>query len=430
MSYALNVFFSNHLDLLYLQLKKKLFTFSAPFTKRLIVVYGPAMKAWLSLKIAQDPDLNVSFGLEFVYLNQAFEIFTKFFHPCPKPFPSLQELSLAIEGKILAKLTHYFDLNEEEKTLFSPLFDYLQLDFDKSLPPFLNKKAQKRLTFFSLHLGEHFLNYRRFAPKMVQEWQTSATTCWQQALWKELFGPLCPWQALPNFKEFISSNFHLEIHFFSISFLSEWEFAFTSHLAQLTSLYYYLISPCALFWSDIRSDKESQFLQNLFEKKFGIASSQVEQLEELLSERNPLLANFGRMGREMVAQIEESSAQIHAQYALPLTIKNYYDLSSCENLYLYQTFQPLSLLQAVQADMLLMKAPEEELVTNLTTTDNSIQLHKAPSRRREIEILYHNLLALMQKQKELQPQEIIVMAPHIHDYIPYIKSFLVKKPAY
>ena len=118
MSYALNVFFSNHLDLLYLQLKKKLFTFSAPFTKRLIVVYGPAMKAWLSLKIAQDPDLNVSFGLEFVYLNQAFEIFTKFFHPCPKPFPSLQELSLAIEGKILAKLTHYFDLNEEEKTLF------------------------------------------------------------------------------------------------------------------------------------------------------------------------------------------------------------------------------------------------------------------------------------------------------------------------
>ena len=52
----------------------------------------------------------------------------------------------------------------------------------------------------------------------------------------------------------------------------------------------------------------------------------------------------------------------------------------------------------------------------------SIQLHIAPSRRREMQILYHNLLGLMAKDPSLCPGDIIVMAPRIGDYVPYIQS--------
>ena len=36
---------------------------TTPLMRRLVVVYGPAMKTWLMLRMAQDPELNVAKGL-------------------------------------------------------------------------------------------------------------------------------------------------------------------------------------------------------------------------------------------------------------------------------------------------------------------------------------------------------------------------------
>ena len=111
------------------------------------------------------------------------------------------------------------------------------------------------------------------------------------------------------------------VHFFSISFVTACEFAFLNRLSKHIPVYYYLLSPCAVFWSDIRSDRENAYLQGYWQKKLGAFSPKVLQLEELLRDRNPLLANFGRMGREMACQIEESQALTHAQYVLPQHVK-------------------------------------------------------------------------------------------------------------
>ena len=74
MDKTLEVFLSNRLEILYQQLKQSLFgTSTQPLMRRLVMVYGPAMKNWLSLRMAQDPDLNVAMGMEFIYLGQAFE---------------------------------------------------------------------------------------------------------------------------------------------------------------------------------------------------------------------------------------------------------------------------------------------------------------------------------------------------------------------
>ena len=39
-----------------------------------------------------------------------------------------------------------------------------------------------------------------------------------------------------------------------------------------------------------------------------------------------------------------------------------------------------------------------------------------------MQILYHNLLSLIAKDPSLCPGDIIVMAPQISDYVPYIQS--------
>ncbi len=425
MSHELNVFFSNHLDILYLNLKKNLFTNTAPFAKRLVIVYGPAMKAWLMLKIAQDPDLKVVLGIEFVYLNQAFENLMKLFNPAiSHKFPCYLDLALTIEQEILTTLSSFEQLSQEEKSIWLPLIYYFKLDPFPQEGFLLNKRLEKRLTTLSQHLAKYFLNYSRFANAMTEKWEKDPLSSWQQQIWKKLFGTQSLWLSLTRaFQESMQSPTNLQVHFFSISFLSSAEFSFIRKMSNEVPVYYYLISPCAVFWSDIRSDRESRFIQGFFEKQFGQFSSQTEQLEELLRDRNALLANFGRMGREMLAQIEESPALVHAHYALPSHVAPHYDLDICENLYLYETNQPLTLLHALQTDMLLMHTPSEEILFNFENYDYSIQLHKAPNRRREIEILYHNLLNLMKNDPKLEPQHIIVMAPQIHDYIPYIKSF-------
>ena len=113
----LDLFLSNSLDVLYENLKASLFASnSLPFTKRLIVVYGPAMKSWLMLKMAQDPDLGIAAGIDFLYLNQAFDQLMDLFHgQANKYLPTRLELALFIEKEIISLLNRFSELNETEK---------------------------------------------------------------------------------------------------------------------------------------------------------------------------------------------------------------------------------------------------------------------------------------------------------------------------
>ncbi|WP_075883666.1 exodeoxyribonuclease V subunit gamma [Candidatus Protochlamydia sp. W-9] len=422
----LEVFFSNQLSILYEQLKNNLFGFKqTPFKKRIVIVYGPAMQTWLTLKMAQDPDLGIAAGIEFLYLNQAFETLIHYFQLKNENIPSLLELSLAIEKELLTVLQVYHRLSVEEQQDWLTLIYYLKLNskqVGENLK--LTRKMEKRLTGLSYHLAKIFQDYGKYAYSLVSKWEKSEHRGWQSRLWKSLFGGNQGWTYWTKaFQKTLNFIPECEVHFFSISFISKAEFQFLSKLANVAPIYYYLLSPCAVFWSDIRSDNETRYLQTYWQQKLGSKASQVLQLEELLRDRNPLLANFGKLGREMAYQIEESQATTHAGYILPSHVSELNDeIFFQEDLFLKESTQPLTLLHAIQADILMMRNPEGKPPFNFERKDDSIQLHIAPSIRREIQILYHNLLKLFEKDSTLQPNDIIVMAPQISDYVPYIQS--------
>ena len=217
-------------------------------------------------------------------------------------------------------------------------------------------------------------------------------------------------------------SFPLDTFFFN-QFLTESEFTFLRRLSHHLPIYSYLLSPCALFWSDLRSDRETARLGAYWQARLNPASPSAQTLDELLRDRHPLLANFGRLGREMSRLIEESQAQTEAHYFLPQSVNALEEELFCyEDLHLMESSSPLSLLQALQADLLLMRPPEKRGIFNFEQEQGSIQLHLAPTRRREVQILYHNLLHLMQQHPSLSPSEVIVMAPQIDEYVPYIQS--------
>lgn len=422
----LEIFFSNSLEILYQQLKSSLFGSSTtPFMRRLVVVYGPAMKTWLMVKMAQDPELKVAMGIEFIYLNQAFESLLKLTSSDQMGhFPNQIELALGIENELIEVIQNFNLLESDEQHDLKPLLQYLKVNPQLESAIKLSRKVEKRLISLSQHLARLFQDYGRYAGTMVSKWELSTFRGWQPYLWRKLFGKKMGWNYPARAFELAKvPTVPFTLHFFSISFIAACEFTFLTHLSEHIPISYYMLSPCAVFWSDIRSDRETSYLQTYWQQRLGVHSPKVIQLEELLRDRNPLLANFGRLGREMVYHIEESQAQTYAHYVLLNHLQTLNEDSYITNdLYLLETQKPLSLLHALQADLLLMRNPQDFPPFNFEEENGSLQLHITPNCRREVEILYHNLLELIAKDSSISPSDIIVMAPQIREYVPYIQS--------
>lgn len=131
------------------------------------------------------------------------------------------------------------------------------------------------------------------------------------------------------------------------------------HVLQNSDFYH--LSPCAAFWSDFRK-REGEHL---------------------------FLANLGKVGREFAKMVEESGIETHE---------------------LYIRKSGKSALHQFQQGML-------ELDSKRIEGDESVAVHVVTNRHREIEVLYEELLRL-----DVEPKDVLVMAPDITLYTPYIEA--------
>ena len=79
-----------------------------------------------------------------------------------------------------------------------------------------------------------------------------------------------------------------------------------------------------------------------------------------------------------------------------------------------------SLCATVQADLINDQLPSGQ--TSLPNVDQSIQVHNCHSPMREVEVLYDQLLALLDENPELNPDQILIMTPDIETYAPFIEA--------
>lgn len=134
--------------------------------------------------------------------------------------------------------------------------------------------------------------------------------------------------------------------------------------------------------------------------------------ESQLLNGHPLLAAWGRQGREYL-QLLQQVRQRHAPGS-----------SSTDTQLFAAPDSNLTLLQQLQHDILedvdtksVFKPPRL-----LMPEDNSILFHVAHSPQREVEILHDQLLAAFAADPELKPRDVMVMVPDIHMYAPYIQA--------
>ena len=74
--------FSNRVEELYIEFRETILHLEKfPFARRLVIVPSPALKTWLMLQMAKDPDAGIAMGLEISYLDQSVQKLKNLFWP-------------------------------------------------------------------------------------------------------------------------------------------------------------------------------------------------------------------------------------------------------------------------------------------------------------------------------------------------------------
>jgi len=373
------------MEILFALLKNSLFTGSRPFTRRLLVVPSPIMRSWILLNLAQDPELAIAMGLEMTYINQVIGDLTTLFpkaEPSKESCPSSLEMALAIELELVKMM---------EEGQWPELTRFLRSDS--------RVKGARRRMQLSCDLAQLFLQYGVYGGQMLNEWK-SPQTDWQATLFCRIFQSRPNWttpsgQIIPLLSQSPEPK-DWQVHLFGLNFLSSLHHQFFKAVSKTIPVHLYLLSPCEHYWGDLATNHELSLKRKEWRKK-GITEEQQVDLEHYFQDRHVLLANLGKLGRKMWLQIDEACVDNHA---------------------IHRPSENKTILGSLQNDLLELRTVPEKV--EVAETD-SIQLHVAPSRPREVEILYHNLLHLID-QHQYRLSDIIVMAPDITPYVPFIKA--------
>ena len=161
--------------------------------------------------------------------------------------------------------------------------------------------------------------------------------------------------------------------------------------ARATTLHFYLPTPTRKYWGDLPDLRER------------LAAGALEAPD---GGDNPLLAAWGRAGRDFIATL------FSYEVVAPREIEAYAPPDPAQGL-----------LQRLQRDVLERRAATRPfLPATAIDTDRSLQIHACHTRLREVQVLHDRLRALFEDQPDLEPRDVAVMAPDIDAYAPYVAA--------
>ncbi len=345
----------------------------SPFAKEVFLIQSQGMERWLSQQLANR--FKVWGNYEFLFP-------AKFFSSLAQHIDSrlsdeafernvmhwrIEALLRRLDGEVFLPLTHY--LTGENIGL---------------------KRYQ-----LAQQLAQIFDQYQMMRPDMLAAWQKgqllyqTPAERWQQALWLQITaetgskhrGSL--WldliDKLNGAKEgAFSRQLPERISVFGLNTMPPLFLSYLQGLSKHCQLHFFLLNPAQEFWADLAGKKQRIRDENV--------------------NGHPLLSTLGQQGREFQEMLLEQAQ---------------FDFEP-------ESFEPtdaLNNLQRLQNDILTNRPDGQAL-----QRDDSIGIHACHSRMREVEVLKNQLLQALENDPTLELRDMVVMAPDIQAYEPFIAA--------
>jgi exodeoxyribonuclease V gamma subunit len=255
-------------------------------------------------------------------------------------------------------------------------------------------------------IADSFDQYLAFRPRMVLDWERATEKHWQAILWRELVRS-APGLHPPALAEEFSAALRRgaaplpeRVSVFGISTLPPFYIQFFQELAQVVEVHFFVMRPTPEWWSDIWSERE--------ELRARRKAPATAQLDLQFERGNPLLASFGKLGRDFLESVTE------------LNPTRERDLSEAP--------PNETILGQIQRDIFKLHDPTSNARRPVAAADRSLQFHSCHGPMREMEVLHDQLLALFEKDRGLKPHDTVVMAPDISIYAPFIEAVFDTAP--
>jgi exodeoxyribonuclease V gamma subunit len=353
---------------------------ASPFEKEVFLIQSQGMERWLSQQLASH--FKVWGNYQFL-------------------FP----------GKFFSSLAQKIDSSLNEATFDRNLMLWRieallrRLDGDDFLPlkQYLSGEniALKRYQL-ARQLAQIFDQYQMMRPDMLTGWQKgdmlhhTATESWQKALWQKIGaqtgnkhrGSL--WlDVIAKFNTAKEGTFSQSlperISVFGINTMPPLFLSYLEGLSKHCQLHLFLLNPAQTFWADLATKRQRANDENFT--------------------GHPLLSTLGQQGREFQEMLLE---QVQFDFE-----PESFELNEARNN-----------LHQLQNDILnnRLDEPGETPLNASLQIDDSISIHACHSRMREVEVLKNQLLYTLENDPILELRDIVVMAPEIQVYEPFISA--------
>lgn len=363
-----------------------------PWLRETIVVHGKGMERWLSMELSRRLGVwaNPSFPFPRTLLGDVMR----------RLFGTDAAKGAAFEPEaLLWRIAHLLpDLCLRAE--FAPVRSYLEGD----------ERGVRRFEL-AAEIAATFDRYVLYRPEMITGWEERGVEGWQPALWRALVGGEPPAHLAARVRALIErlragpveiQGFPARISVFGLSTLAPLYLHAFAALARSVDVHFFLLAPSREFLGDLVTPRqEARLRRRQLELPFAA---------DLHLERgHALVGSLGKLGVDFQQMLEEVGYdQDHDLFEDPAPSP-----------------EASSVLAVLQSDILHLRDRRPEGRADplpLPPGDESVRVHVCHSPMREVEVLHDQLLALFDAERDLEPRDVVVLAPSIDEYAPYVDA--------
>jgi len=360
-----------------------------PLTPEIVVTQSLGMAHWLSLELARCHGIaaNIRFLLPAALVWELFRAQSE----QPLPEQSVHDRT-ALTWRILGRLPVHLD-----EPVFAPLRSYLAGD-----------NSELKRYQLACRIADVFDQYLVFRPDLIESWDSGADReDWQAELWRGLSTHVEQPHRVVLLRQFLrccsEGRLSVEalperISVFGLCTLPPAHLEVLARVAEHIDVHLLFLNPSREYWGDVYDERAAARRRRWRGRETDAADDK--------GGTSPLLASLGQQGREFFERLLDTPT-----------------VEPVEGDELFEEPGQATLLQRLQSDILnLVHRRVMPGKMALDPSDDSVRFHVCHSPMREIEVLHDQLLALFEKHPNLEPRDIVVMAPDIETYAPYIEA--------